>query len=214
MFAEFRPAVPIRARARGWRGAVWLLLAMCLPPAPAYAQPEAAAVVERLHTALIAAMQLGPDAGGAARRAQLDPVIREVFDFDTICRIVAGSHHRDFTADQRSRFCETFIELSVATYADNFRSFEDERFETLSVAAQRNSVMVATRLHTGGDEPVALDYVLRETGGAWRIVNVLAEGVSDIALKRAEYSAVIGSEGFDSLVRRLDDKIAVLKAKP
>jgi phospholipid transport system substrate-binding protein len=192
-----------------------LLLALLVPAMPARAQNEAAAtVVERLHAALIEAMQLGTEAGGAGRRALLAPVIREVFDFDTICRIVTGSHYRNFTDAQRDAFRATFERLSIATYADNFRSFDGERFETLSVVEQSNSVVVNTRLITGAGEPVALNYVLREVNGGWRVVNVLAQGVSDVALKRAEYTAAIGNDGFDSLLKRLDDKIATLESDP
>ena len=39
-------------------------------------------------------------------------------------------------------------------------------------------------------------------------MNVVAQGVSDLSLKRADYTAVIKSEGFDSLINRLEKKIA------
>ena len=57
-------------------------------------------------------------------------------------------------------------------------------------------------------ERVTLDYVLRDNEGMWQIVNVIADGVSDLSLKRADYTAVIKSEGFNSLVSKLSDKIA------
>jgi phospholipid transport system substrate-binding protein len=37
---------------------------------------------------------------------------------------------------------------------------------------------------------------------------VIAEGVSDLALKRSEYGAVIGKEGIDALIAKLEAKIA------
>ena len=39
-------------------------------------------------------------------------------------------------------------------------------------------------------------------------MNVVAQGVSDLSLKRADYTAVIKTEGFDSLINRLEKKIA------
>ena len=53
-----------------------------------------------------------------------------------------------------------------------------------------------------------LNYLLRQTNGQWRIMNVVAQGVSDLSLKRADYTAVIKTEGFDSLINRLEKKIA------
>jgi phospholipid transport system substrate-binding protein len=41
-----------------------------------------------------------------------------------------------------------------------------------------------------------------ETG--WRIVNIIADGVSDLALKRAEYQRVFASGGLDGLLAELN----------
>ena len=98
--------------------------------------------------------------------------------------------------------------MSAATYASNFDGFSGEVFETVSTETKRGNLVVKTVIVTGDGERVPLDYVLRQSDGVWRIVNVIAEGVSDLSLKRAEYTAVIKSEGFDSLVSRLDGKIA------
>ena len=40
------------------------------------------------------------------------------------------------------------------------------------------------------------------------IVNILFDGVSDLAIKRSEYRSVIQREGFQSLVETLQAKIA------
>jgi len=42
----------------------------------------------------------------------------------------------------------------------------------------------------------------------WGIVNVIAQGVSDLALKRTEYDAVISAQGIDPLIAKLDAKVA------
>jgi len=55
---------------------------------------------------------------------------------------------------------------------------------------------------------VHLDYVLHRSSRGWRIVNVVADGVSDLALKRVEYTAVLRKRGFESLLSDLEHKIA------
>jgi phospholipid transport system substrate-binding protein len=57
-------------------------------------------------------------------------------------------------------------------------------------------------------DDVTLDYLLREAFGKWRIINVIAKGVSDLSLKRADYGAVINSQGFSSLIEKLKKQIA------
>ncbi|MGH8605553.1 MAG: ABC transporter substrate-binding protein, partial [Gammaproteobacteria bacterium] len=57
-------------------------------------------------------------------------------------------------------------------------------------------------------EAVRLDYVLQTKSDEWLIVNVIADGVSDLSLKRADYTSVLKSKGFDDLITVLNDKIA------
>ena len=54
-------------------------------------------------------------------------------------------------------------------------------------------------------------YTLKALGESWAIINVVADGVSDLALRRAEYSQVLKKQGFDGLIRRLDGQIADLQ---
>lgn len=58
-------------------------------------------------------------------------------------------------------------------------------------------------------EKVALDYQLRRKKEPWRIVNAIANGVSDLALKRVEYSPLVHLRGFSALVARLREKLAL-----
>ncbi|MBT8447384.1 MAG: hypothetical protein HKO62_03945 [Gammaproteobacteria bacterium] len=171
-------------------------------------QADAAQVVETLHDTLLAAMQQADDLGFSGRRELIGPVLDESFDFQTIARIVLGRYRRDISAEEQAQFQDAFTRLSSATYASRFSGYDGERFETGAVEPQRSTLLVKTLLLPADDEPVHLDYVLRSTDDGWRIINVIAEGVSDLSLKRAEYTAVIKTDGFAALLEVLDDKIA------
>ena len=58
-----------------------------------------------------------------------------------------------------------------------------------------------------GDKPVKFDYMLKEKGNSWRIINIIANGVSDLALKRSEYTTILQREGFDALITKINEKI-------
>jgi phospholipid transport system substrate-binding protein len=49
---------------------------------------------------------------------------------------------------------------------------------------------------------------LRETKDGWRIINIMANGVSDLALKRVEYRSILERDGFPALIDMLKKKIA------
>ena len=168
----------------------------------------AKAVVEKLHESLLMAMNGGAQLGLKGREEMLAPVIESSFDFESICRIVTGRYWKSASDDQKARFMSAFKKLSVATYASNFSSFSGEKFQTEGSEADHEALIVRTTLRPTEGEPVTLNYLLRQSNEHWRIMNVVAQGVSDLSLKRADYTAVIKTEGFDSLINRLENKSA------
>ncbi len=167
-----------------------------------------AATVESLHAAIIAAMQKPGVAAYPDRLALLDPVVRALFDFPTIARLVLGSRWSDAAPADRDRFIDTFSRYSVANYAAEFDSFSGHAFKTDSVTTPRDRVaVVRSTLTTGAGETHRFDYQLREQGGRWLVVGVAVDGVNDIALKRSQYDAVIKKDGFEALLKSLETKI-------
>ena len=164
--------------------------------------------VEKLHATLLHVMRDGAKLGFKGRSEKLSPVLSEVFDFETIARVVTGRHWAALSAEKKQEFTAAFTRLSTATYAKNFSSFGGEQFETRATEDKRSARLVKTALVKTDGKEVSLNYLVTETNGMWRIVNVIAEGVSDLSLKRVEYGAVIGLEGIDALIAKLNEKVA------
>jgi phospholipid transport system substrate-binding protein len=184
-----------------------LMIPMATPMASA-GDHEATQVVEKLHSTLLAVMKDGDKIGYQGRYEQLAPVIKSSFDMPFISRTVLGKYWETFNSEQRSRFVETFTQLSIATYAANFDRYSGERFKTIpEKEVSGGRVLVQTQLIKSDGRQVQLDYLLQRTDSQWRIVNIIAEGVSDLALKRADYSSFLKSKGFEALLKKLNEKI-------
>ena len=167
-------------------------------------------IVNQLHEVLIKAMREGPKLGYQGRFGLLAPVVDQTHDLDFIARTALGANWTQLTAEQQRAFTDVFRKLSIGSYAGWFKSHEGERFEFLERQPMpRDQVMVRTRLVQKGGEPVRFDYVLREGKEGWRIVNVLADCVSDLALKRVEYRAILQRDGFASLIDMLKKKVVL-----
>lgn len=209
---------PLKHLALAMTLATTIALALALALGAGAARAETAdnpqAVVEQLHAALLQAMTGAEQLGYQGRFDLLAPTLAGSFDFPAIARIVTGRHWKALSEAQRAHFIETFRTLSTATYAVNFSGFSGERFATLGTAETKGGTIVRTELVKTDGSRVPLTYLLHKSPeGAWLIVNVIAQGVSDLALKRAEYAAVIKAEGIDSLIKRLEAKIAEMARK-
>lgn len=191
-----------------------LLLLLCLLIAPATAALAAAeggppAPVERLHAALLDTWRSNADF--PARVEQLAPVVADTLDLTLMARFTLGDAWGRLEPDQRQEFVDLFGRLTVATYADRFNDYSGERFETLETRELPGGrALVRTTLVKADGEQVSLDYLLHRPGQRWRIANILAKGVSDLAVKRSEYRSVIQREGFPALKSQLEVKVQAL----
>jgi phospholipid transport system substrate-binding protein len=191
--------------------AAWGSLAL----APATAAPlDATPVVERFHAALLQSMQLRAPAGLPERRALLAPVVEATFDLAFMGEKSVGRYWKDLPAPERERLVAALRELTVVSYAARFSTFSGERFETRGEeAAPQDTRWVRTALVRADGEVVQFDYRLRDGPAGPRVVDVLLQGtISQLALRRAEYVAVIERDGFAALLDALSGKIADLEA--
>jgi len=173
---------------------------------------SAQSVVTHLQDGLIALMQKGE--AGAARTDAVAALLRDTHDIPYICRVVLGRHWRELSSDEQESFIRQFEALSVASYDSRFRRYNGERFdvdpeETVS-EDERN---VRSVLTTGTGAQHEFVYLLHRDGERWRIVNIVVDGVSDLALKRAEYGRLMDSGGFAALSAELAEQTERMRAR-
>ncbi len=175
----------------------------------AYAQEETAKqVVENFQSELIAVMKQGKDLGFKGRYDKLGVAIAKSHDLTKIARVVVGKEWAKLSEDQQQKLVDVFSQLSIAAYAYNFKDFSGESFKFGSEEeTTRGGAVIHTTLFIPGEKEVKFDYMLKKKGESWRIINIIANGVSDLALKRSEYTSILERDGFDSLMTKINDKI-------
>jgi phospholipid transport system substrate-binding protein len=191
--------------------ALLLALASGARAESATGDPAAAArAIDRLHETLLGVMKEADALGYAGRLGRIAPVLDGLYDFPFMAEKSVGLGWQQLDAAQRAKLIDAFGRLAAATYAARFDGFEGERFETLGTEpASHQTLLVKTRIVRGNGEVVPLDYRMRAGSGGWRIVDVFMDGtVSELALRRSEYSSVLRREGFDALLAALEEKIA------
>ena len=187
-------------------------LALVFGGLPGVALPEEALAVDEetvngkiddFHALLIDVMQT---ARYADRLAAVEPAVPGFFDIATVSRITLGRTWRDLDEARQQEFRELLEALIAATYADRFDSFDGQRFERLESLAGRRGWVVKTQLVRSNGERVNLDYYFN----AGAVFNVVADGVSDLSLRRADYNSIIKQDGYDALIRDMQENIAEL----
>lgn len=176
----------------------------------AFAEETATAkqIVEKFQSELIAVMKDGKKLGYAGRYEKLKDPVANSHDLTKIARIVVGKEGEKLSEPQQQKLVDVFSQFSIASYAHNFKDYAGESFVFDSEEeTTRGGVVVHSHLVIPGDKPVKFDYMLKEKGNSWRIINIIANGVSDLALKRSEYTTILQREGFDALITKINEKI-------
>jgi phospholipid transport system substrate-binding protein len=169
---------------------------------------EAIGVVEKLHTTLLETMKNAGKLGFKGRYDIIAPVVESSFDTPLIVQVVLSRYWKELTPAQQGQFVELFNRLSASTYASRFDSYAEESFKTQGVEElKKGRLLVKTELLRKNETPVKLEYLVQQNAGKWYIISVIADGVNDLALKRAEYATIINDKGFDSLVGEIEKKI-------
>ena len=171
---------------------------------PNAAQRQAQAVINGFHQALLAAATEHAEA--ADRFVQLAPLVNQVFNTGWIARLSLGRNWKTLGPEPQDQFRSLLSQLIAATYADRFAHGATVRFAVESVDTGRRGPVVRCQLIRDTGAPVRLDYHFRDG----KIYNVVADGVSDLSLRRADYNNVVKQQGFDALLVQLRDQLQTL----
>ena len=187
-------------------------LVFCTPAAFAAGTP--ADVVDGIHAALLSNMKHGKEYGCDGRIKHLQPVVDASFDVSLIAQTVMRRHWGELSEAQRNQLIAEFREVTVVTYASNFSSYGGETFTTQDTQSLPNGdQLVHARLQPGSGDSVAFDYILHGgKDGGFRIINVIADGVSDLALRSTQYNSLFEQKGFSGLMSWLQDQSRKMRA--
>ena len=198
-----------------------LTLAVILGAPASAAPPEPATVVETFHATLLQVMKDAKTLGYEGRYRALAPAIEKAFHLRSMSRMVAGRRNwKRFTAAEKDDFAAAFSDLVVATYAHRFDGYSGQSFRVLETASLRpGTVLVKTRLEgTQRIRPrrrnTKLNYLVRRFDDGWRAIDIYLKGsISEVTIKRSEYSTILRKRGVKGLVKEIRKKVASLKAE-
>lgn len=180
-------------------------------PAEHAATPEA--VVGEFDATLLRVMQDAKHVAYQDRYRELSVTMPRDFDFDRMAQVAIGPAWLNFTPAEKAAIAAALRRFSVASYASEFNDYAGEQFEIVGRRAMQQGVMVTTKMVRPGHDPVTFGYLLQEAAdGTWRIIDVYLDGtISQLAVRRSEFSSILAHAGPDGLVERLAEKTRQLE---
>jgi phospholipid transport system substrate-binding protein len=165
--------------------------------------------IESFYAVLLDTMKRGEQLGLQGRQRQLIPIVEEVFDLPTMTQLSVGPSWSSLSESERKAIIDAFTRMTVANYAKNFAKFAGEKFVVEPAVKMRNSDKIVESKLLGSDgSSVPFNYRMHLVGDKWKIVDIYLNGyVSQLALRRADFSSTIASSGAAGLVKKINEMV-------
>ena len=131
-----------------------------------------------------------------AKKAELRNLLNQSFDMNTIARFSLGTYWKSATPAQQQEYLKLFNNMIVKVYSKRFSDYKGQKFEVKSARKENDKDSIVTSFIVPADGPqVQVDWRVRNKGGAYRVVDIVVEGVSMSQTQRADFASVINRGG-------------------
>ena len=201
---------------RGSAGLLWqffltglfVLIATALWAAPPPVNPtDAVAFMSRLWTNAMDALKEKGDP--ALRRARFAELFHEDFDGPGIARFVVGRYWRTASPEEQQDFVKIFDDYVVFVYTARLGDFGGEHINIRGSRSDADGLIVSTAISGPRNaSPVNVDWRLVIDHGAYKINDIIVEGISMGVTQRSEFASIVQRNG-----GQLRGLIALMKEK-
>ncbi|HUK66246.1 MAG TPA: ABC transporter substrate-binding protein [Anaeromyxobacteraceae bacterium] len=180
------------------------LLLLALPFAAAPATESATEALRARDAEIRAALPPAGTEVTSTNRKRIEDIVTRIVDVHAIVEAAMAARWKQITESQRRRL--------VTAFENRFRSTSGSEFDTyrsteITYDPEKGNpdgdVEVPTRVVVKG-EPTDITYAMRQESGAWRIVDIIIDGVSTVENYRSSFARVISKEGVEGLISRLE----------
>jgi hopanoid biosynthesis associated membrane protein HpnM len=163
--------------------------------------------IDRFHAVLLAAAK-DSTLDYAGRYERLMREVERTFHLPVMTQIAAGGFWNDAPTLHRRALIAAFAHYGVSLLARNFSSTWIDRFETIGERpGPHNTTLVDARIVRKNGSGIDITYVLKTQVASWRVVDIILDrGISELTLRRSEFSHRLAHGGLPALADTLNDK--------
>ena len=132
----------------------------------------------------------------AIRQARFRQLFHEDFDGDGIARFVLGRYWLSASGEEQQEFIKLFEDYVVFVYTARLANFGGETFKIRGSRSDGNGVIVSTDVISPGNaSPLKMEWRLVSENGAYKVNDIIVEGISMTATQRSEFASIVQRNG-------------------
>lgn len=143
-------------------------------------------------------------------RAALNDFVQKefdtMFDRDYAARQVLGRHGRGAGEGDIQLFADALADSLLRRYGASLLDFNTRlrvRVKSETPLPRGLGVKVSTEMLRQGGEPIPVDYLMRQSGGQWKVFDVQVEGVSFVSTFRRQFDGELQRKSIRQVANEL-----------
>ncbi|MEO5348521.1 MAG: ABC transporter substrate-binding protein [Magnetococcus sp. YQC-3] len=144
------------------------------------------------------------------RRGKLREIIFAEFDFNTMSQSAVGPKWHKFSEEQKAHFIILFERLLENTYMNSIERYKSEEVRFTKELSQSDTVARVDSVVVSKGTEFKVSYQLLLQGQAWKVTDVIIEGVSVVSNYRAQFKQLLRKddrEGIDAMLVTLGNSV-------
>ena len=169
-------------------------------PAAATAQSSASSVVNQSATRVLSALETRRaefKANPAALNAFIKTEFNRSFDSNYSARLVLGTYGRGASDADVADFAAAMTDSLIGRYGTSLLDFNTKlqvKVKSEAPLPGGRGMRVSTVMLRQGNQPVPVDYLLRNVGGQWKVFDVMIEGISYVQSFKNQFAAPLSQK--------------------
>lgn len=136
----------------------------------------------------------------------VDEILLPRWDRQYTGQLVMGRNWRDATPEQRELFITGLYRKLLDSYGEGILQYESDQLRIIGTRGnlEEGPVMVDSEVRLDDGTPVPISYRLRIHEGAWKVYDVVVEGISYVQNYRNQYQSEFRAKGIDGVLAELE----------
>lgn len=154
--------------------------------------------------------ELLKQSGGDSQK-KVGATFDEMLDYATLAEGSLGSEWAARSDAEKAQFSDLLKQLVRKAYEKNLKKTLNFDIEYVSEKAAGDAILVTTKAVSktnAREEPIEIAYKMAQKDGAWKVVDIVTEGVSLVSSYRSQFTKIIKKDGFPKLIQKMKDKLA------
>lgn len=141
--------------------------------------------------------------GNDDRRAEIQRVAQDLFDFNEMARRALGQHWQALSPQERNEFVRLFTGVLKQFFVAIVERYSGERVAFMEEEVAGGYARVHSRVIPNEGSEISIEYRLFESGSRWAVYDVVFDGRSLVSNYRSQFDSITRTSFVSQLLERM-----------